>query len=312
MIDQITKSNDSIVLLGKFLYNLILLIIFTLLISALITPKIFFTILKLVPDVTWPFSRVFDRVAMVVALLLIILFRNRFQLTTLLRDVSPYLKGHKFLTITKGLLLSFLVSLLMVILLVNFGTLNFSAITIGEFFVVLAKAIPAALIISIIEEVFFRFFLFYSLRRYLSFLSAAVFSSILYSILHFIQPVKTFQPDPNNLYFTGLDYLFALVERYTLPGILEAGFGLFLVGICLCLIVERTNSLLPAIGLHSGWVVAIKVIGKITEAPIGFEYPAGAGRRYFLLTEYLGWLGIIIVGVLAIFIFRKFNQEQKG
>jgi membrane protease YdiL (CAAX protease family) len=286
-----------------FLSAVTILIFTTLIFSAAIGPFVYYQILSFFPEVGWPYSRVFDRIAMAMALILVIIFRSHFRLTELLKDVRPHIAGKKFLPITKGFLLSFTISLALIWLIVNYGTLQWRTITAGAILYELAEAIPAALIISVIEEVFFRFFLFFSMRRYLSIPFAAVISSVLYSLVHFIQPVRSFQPDPND-WLTGFHYLVALGERYTLPGLLPAAIGLFLVGICLCLVVERSNSLLPAIGLHAGWVAAVKIIGKITEAVPGFEYPEGAGRRYYLLTHEESWLGIVLIGVIALIVFK--------
>ena len=175
------------------LFRIILLVAVTLFLSALFTPPIFTGIESLLGKEPWPYSRVFDRVAMVVALVLILGFRSFFHLGTLRQEVLPYLSQKKLYPLLSGSLLSFLVSLALIFVIVAGGTLTWSdrsqSVLIWKF----TKAIPAALLIAFIEELFFRFFLFVSLRKYMSFLKAASISSVLYALLHFIQPVKTWK-----------------------------------------------------------------------------------------------------------------------
>ncbi|MGA1191103.1 MAG: type II CAAX prenyl endopeptidase Rce1 family protein [Bdellovibrionota bacterium] len=288
----------------KLLVELSLLIAGTLLISSVITPSLYVWVRSLWPEIPWPYSRVFDRVIMVVALSIFVLRRKHFQVKHYKEQLSIHLAKPRLIPVVIGFFVTFLLSLSVVPLLVAGGTLQWSENSFGQVALRLLKVAPAALLISIIEEVFFRFFLFRSLRQYLSFGVAAVLTSTFYSVVHFIQPVKTWEF--TNLEFsTGFTYLGLLIGRLAEPGFVPAAFGLFLVGLVLCATIERTRSLLPVIGLHAGWVATVKVVGKLCDAAPGFEYPAGAGRRYYLLTEEYSWFAIVLVWLATLLLFRK-------
>lgn len=288
----------------KLLFELLLLVCGSLVLSALITPALFIWLQSVWPELPWPYSRVYDRVIMGVAVALFLLRRRHFHIEKYRDDFHLHVRGQKASPIILGFFTTFFLSLCVVPLLVSGGTLEWSDNSWGTVFQRLLKVIPAALLISFIEEVFFRFFLFRSLRQYLSFWWSAGLSSALYSIVHFIQPVKSW--GFTELEFsTGFSYLGLLVGRVMEPGFLGASFGLFLVGVVLCSTLERTRSLLPVIGLHAGWVATVKIVGKLCDPALGFEYPSGAGRRYYLLTEEFSWLAIVLVWIVTYCVFRN-------
>ncbi|MCI5065966.1 CPBP family glutamic-type intramembrane protease [bacterium] len=292
--------------------ELVLLIGGTLFLSALVSPALYEVIGALFSEDPWPYSRVFDRVAMVVAAGMLWWRRKEYQLHRYRASFERFLTPPWVKPVIIGFFLSFCCSLAVLPLLVQGGTLVWSSHSSGEILWRFGKSIPAALLISLIEESFFRFFLFLSLRRYLPFLAAAALSSGLYAVVHFIQPVKSWGFSSLEL-TTGFQYLGLLLERFSYPGFLEAAFGLFLVGMVLCFTVERSRSLLPAIGLHAGWVTTTKVIGRLVGAAPGFEYPTGSGRRYYLLTDEFSWVAVILVGILSFILFRPRRDcsEQK-
>jgi membrane protease YdiL (CAAX protease family) len=309
-----TRENNTVsegAAFQKLLFELTLLIVGTLLLSAAITPSLYVWIRSLWPELPWPYSRVFDRIIMVVAVALFILRRKHFQVRQYTAQISLHLAKPRLIPVVTGFLVTFLLSLSVVPLLVAGGTLQWSEHSFGQIALRLLTVIPAALLISVIEEVFFRFFLFRSLRQYLSFGMAAVLASTFYSVVHFIQPVKTWEFTTLE-FSTGFTYLGLLIGRVSEPGFLAAAFGLFLVGMVLCATIERTRSLLPVIGLHAGWVATVKVVGKLCDAVPGFQYPAGAGRRYYLLTEEYSWLAIVLVWLATFMLFRNVGNRDSS
>ena len=292
------------------IFRIIALIFATLFISALVTPSIYVFLEWIYQREIWPYSRVFDRVAMLVVFLLIYRFRSFFYLRGLWADAKPYLSQQKFLLIALGAFISFSTSFALISLIVSGETLEWSSVSREVMAWKFAKAVPAALLISFIEELFFRFFLFLTFRKKMSFLPAAALSSIIYSFVHFIQPVKSWKLDDNTL-MSGFEYLVVIFERYALPGIIPASIGLFLVGITLCYMVEKTSSLLPSIGLHAGWVYIMKIILTLTVAAEGFVYPQGSGRRYYLLTHEITWVSVVLVCGVSYLLFYKFMRIHR-
>jgi membrane protease YdiL (CAAX protease family) len=288
----------------RLIRELVILIVGTLVLSALVTPSLYVGLDTALGGLPWPYSRVFDRVAMVAAVVILVLRRRHYELIHYRSQFISMVEAPRLKPIVLGFCLSFFLSLAALPFLVQQGTLVWSDHSTGALAWRFTKTLPAALLISLIEETFFRFFLFLSLRRYLPFIFAAGASSLLYAVVHFIQPEKSWAFSELEI-STGFSYLALLLERFTYDGFLSAAFGLFMIGILLCMTVERSRSLLPALGLHAGWVATTKVIGRLVGAAPGFSYPPGAGRRYYLLTEEVSWIAIVIVGLVAYFIFTS-------
>ena len=293
----------------KLVMELVILIAGALFISSLLTPSLFQFLRSIMGEDLWPYSRVFDRVIMVVAVVMLFLRRHHYGVAVYKKSLVGMLSKPRVKPLVVGFFLSFCLSIAALPIVVSGGTLVWSDNSTGVILWRFFKTLPAAAVISIIEEVFFRFFLFLSLRRYLPFALAAVLSSLLYSVVHFIQPVKTWEFTELSV-FTGFEYLGLLLDRFTQEGFLPAAFGLFLIGMVLCLTVERSNSLLPALGLHAGWVTTTKVIGKLVESASWFDYPSGSGRRYYLLTHEFTWLTVCLVGLVAFLVFKKKSEKE--
>ena len=120
-----------------------------------------------------------------------------------------------------------------------------------------AANLASALAVGIIEETFFRGGIYGVLRRGGSVAGAVVVSSILYAVLHFCKPTE---PVTVN-WWTGFTHLGLVFQNF---GTQVNWFGLvtlFLAGAVLALAFERTQALYFSIGLHTGWVFAIKTVG---------------------------------------------------
>lgn len=86
-----------------------------------------------------------------------------------------------------------------------------------------------------------------------------------------------------------------------MPGLL----GLFLIGGVLSLAVARTGTLYLAIGLHAGWILAIKsvrVIGDYSKEDLGWLFGADDPK---IVSGVATWAGIVLVGVAVYFYSRK-------
>jgi membrane protease YdiL (CAAX protease family) len=275
----------------------------------LFTPIVYSTIRFFYPAVAWPFSRVFDRVAMFFALILIYWQRHTFHLSL----IKPYLIQGSFNRrvnlILVGVFLSLLPSIgaLLIILAdskLRWGNFSYSLLAWKMFTVV-----PAALIISFIEEITFRIILLGALLKRLPVWLAASVSSALYALVHFISPVKDFAY-PKFEALAGVRYAEEVILRILSPGSFEAAIGLFLVGILLCSVIQRSTSLFLCIGLHTGWVIILKFARFTTRAEGDFRFASGIGERYFLVAESIGWASIILVGILTHFYLHYKSKDE--
>jgi uncharacterized protein len=262
-------------------------------------------------DFGYPFSRVFDRVAMLVAAGLLLLWRGRFKV----RSLSGYFTHGSLKSRVSGGLLGLVASITMVglllPLLVYQGVLEPKAIGSGEVLQKTLKALLAGGLVSVIEEGFFRGILLTTLLTRFSFGISALISSVVYASVHFISPVKTFVYVPG-VWLSGFTYLGALVDRATAPGFYSAFFGLLIVGLTLCQVIRSTRSIYLCIGLHAGWVVGIKLTRVVTE----FAHPelvsVGAGERYFLVCQPQTWVAVLATGLFSAWWYRRRLATQRG
>ena len=123
----------------------------------------------------------------------------------------------------------------------------------------------AALAVAFVEEIFFRGFLYDIARKDLSQLAAVILVSFFYSLVHFIKSPGDYQISevhwdtmfqllPN--YFSGIRHLDSFVFSF---------LNLFIAGWMLAWAFQGTGNLYLSIGLHAGWVWALKMNGRLTE-----------------------------------------------
>ncbi len=262
--------------------------------ACFLTPIVYEILGYFMGKVPWPYSRVFDRVIMLCALVAIILLRKRFNLSEIAVAWRGSSTAAAFKKFGMGLLLTLAATLLVFPLLVDDNKFLWADHSFDYYLSKLPKVVAGALILSFIEESFFRVMLFSALKRTMPLIAAAVVSSIVYSTIHFFSPVSSYIYPGYNL-TVGFDYMVLLFHRFALPGIPAALFGLFLVGMVLCFTIERTRSFWLCVGLHAGWVISVKLAFLVVYSANEANFPAGIGRRYFLVAQPLAWGSILLV-----------------
>jgi len=286
------------------LRTIAILLIGTFFFSALLTPLVYSGLALLLTDVPWPFSRVYDRVAMVVILIFVVMMRKEFALGELGRFFRREEMGVKSKRFATGFLVSALTVAVVVPYMVSTGTIEWKDRDVLYYATKFGKSLLAAIVISIIEESFFRVLVFRRLKEALSVIVAALVCSCVYGVAHFIRPVKTFVYEEFSL-FAGFDYLTQVVSRMVLPGNISAFIGFLLVGLVLCFVIQRTHSLFLCVGLHAGWVIGIKMVKYSTDVSPGIYIPPGPGSRYFLLTQPAAWFSILVVFFIVAVAIKK-------
>lgn len=168
----------------------------------------------------------------------------------------------------------------------------------GLLWYVIEKAIAAligGLLIGLLEELFFRGALYGAIRRRGGLRSAVVWSALLYALLHFMKPHDL--PAGVAFDWSGSWTMFAGV----FTGLadwrhLDSMLALFLVGVFLALVRERSGHIAWGVGLHAGWVFVIQLSRRLTD---GNEAAAFA----YLTGDYDGVIGLLSaawIGVLAL------------
>jgi uncharacterized protein len=150
------------------------------------------------------------------------------------------------------------------------------------------------LLTALLEETFFRGALYSAIRRNGGAVSAILWSSFLFALLHFMKPHAL--PDGLAFDWAGagqmLIHVFAGVFQWQHVDSMAA---LFLVGIFLALVRERSGHIGWCIGLHAGWIFVIQVSRYLTDGN-------DASPNAWLVGGYdgvIGWLSAAWIGLLT-------------
>lgn len=282
-----------------------------LVLSCLTTPLVYSAILSVDPATRWPYSRVFDRVILFWSIMGIVKYRKELRLDAL----RPYfaadpLSGSAWRDVGIGTCLTLVTSLLALYLIVGdeMGRLRWHDQPFSYFFIKSLKVIPAAFIIALIEESFFRVLFLQKLKEKFPLWLAIALCSLLYGTVHFFSPDRSYQY-PGWSPTIGFQYLMVLIDQLFSPGVLDGILGLTFAGVVLCLAIERTRSIFFCVGLHAGWIMGIKSAFFSTRINDGFSFPEGVGRRYFLVAEPAGWAAMGVVLILVLWFSRTITTK---
>ncbi len=169
----------------------------------------------------------------------------------------------------------------------------------------IAAVTAAAIIVPLIEESFFRGLVFGIFLRALRPLTATIFVSALFAIIHFLKA-----PDRTNKAVTWLSGFHSIANSFTQfsdPIMVLAAFTtLFLIGWILADARLRTRSLWLPIGLHSGWIFVSGVVGKMTKRETLILPWLGRNMLIGLIPLALG----LITWALMIFWLRHANRAN--
>lgn len=273
----------------------------SLLLAAVLAPPIWVGLGAVTGSHPWPFSRVFDRVAIAALAGLAVALRKSLGLGRLREAWRAESRPRQGLALLAGLGLAILPALASLPLVVGSTRLGWAGRSLAAAAGALTLAIPAALVVAVLEESFFRVLVFRGLAGSWPVVAAAVASSLLYSCVHFLEPYKAFQPASASP-AQGLAYLASVLARLGRVEVLPALLGLFLVGLVLCLTLHRTGSVALCVGLHAGYFAAVKVAILATTLGPAARGTGSAAKRLLLLGSPWVWLAVCLggVGVLLI------------
>ena len=280
-----------------------LLVVGTLVAAALLAPAVAVLMGVLLPDASPPFSRVYDRAAIAVLLAALIVLRRRLGLGRIAESWRRESWPERGRRAAVGLAASLVPALLVLGLAIDASQLLWAGKTALQAAGKMAAAIPGALVIGLVEESFFRVVVFGGLAATWRWPVAAVASSALYSVVHFLTPQTSFEIGGASP-LEGLRYLGAVVGRLADPGTLPAVLGLFLIGLVLCLAWQRRRSLALVIGLHAGWLLAAKAAIRLTSLPPELADGGSLMKRQLLIGSPWLWLAVAVSAVLVFVLIR--------
>lgn len=159
------------------------------------------------------------------------------------------------------------------------------------------RALVAGLLIALLEETFFRGALFTAIRRRDGLAQAVGWSAALYAVVHFMKPhglPADMAPDAMGIAWMVASVFSGLFEWRNLDSLL----ALWLAGVFLALLRERTGSIVFGIGVHAAWVFVIQTSRRLTD---GVDHAGWA----WLAGDYDGIIGWLAVAVLAMTIVAE-------
>jgi uncharacterized protein len=156
--------------------------------------------------------------------------------------------------------------------------------------------VVTAIAVPLIEESFFRGVLLSLLRRSLKWPWALTLLSCFFAILHFLGPQPGKPRVSGNFWYSGFEHVGKLFWQFGEPRLVLGGWlTLFLVGWILGYTVVRTRSLYLAIGLHGGWVLAMRFYDEFCHRAVKDDVWIGRDVRVGLAAVLLllATLGLI-------------------
>ena len=167
-----------------------------------------------------------------------------------------------------------------------------------------ATALVSGLVIALLEETLFRGAMLSAIRKQSSIIFALVVTSIIYALIHFIEPNSEIAS--NELQWTsGLHLLKDAFLPFTqFTNIFDSFIALFLAGILLSLVRINTNRIALCMGIHAGWVIAIKVFKRVTDTNVNSDFA-------FLTGSYDKVIGYLAAICIALFIVGLLKYQNK-
>jgi membrane protease YdiL (CAAX protease family) len=249
------------------------------------------------PEDRLPFSRIFNRFFMISGVLLFFAYRPLLKIESPSQlGLMPRTRAARDVVNGLALALGSMVALGLIMSLAEvyqpFFRLSLSA-TVEQS----VKAVLTGFTVGLLEEVFFRGIIFRGLLEDWRPLPAFLVANLFYSALHFVKPGERY-------FLTGVEplagfrHLFStFAPFFELSEIAPGLIGLLLIGIVLSYAFARTGTLYLSIGLHAGWVIAIKtvrVFGDYRAEDLGWLFGSSDPK---IVSGVVTWAGIILVGL---------------
>ncbi len=175
----------------------------------------------------------------------------------------------------------------------------------AEFVKILVVAALTGMSVAIIEELLFRGAIFGAFRKVMHWVPAALISSAIYAILHFMK--RADDPGADHWYsgLVVLGHMFSgfLNWQEVVPGF----FNLTLAGILLALAYQKSGNLRFSIGLHGGWIFWRRAYGALTDQPRVDGVEVGPSPyEWFFGTKTMtdGWLAALVLLVALAVLWR--------
>lgn len=265
----------------------------------LLAAQLFYPVFQAV-DAYWDLrpDRVFHRLVLLIAVLgfwpflRLLGMNNRYALGYAL---AP---GRFVRTVFTGLAVGTGIMALHIAVLLVLGVRTFSpeAVPFGDWMYLLASGLLGGVLVALIEESFFRGAMQYHLRYSHSLSATLVFTSLFYAAVHFIHPPEPAAGAPVD-WRSGWNMLEGMLDQFkNFAGLVDSFAALFMAGLLLALVRERSGNIALCIGIHAGWIMMIRLTR-------GVSVESSDSSNAFLTGSYdgvIGWAAAIVLGLVAL------------
>ncbi|MFH1476366.1 MAG: CPBP family glutamic-type intramembrane protease [Verrucomicrobiota bacterium] len=163
----------------------------------------------------------------------------------------------------------------------------------------------SALVVGFFEETVVRGILFRVLARIWRAWPAAVLSSLVFALAHFIEPSREAFSDASFLSVTNAVFVSTFTMFWKTPSLALRFINLSLLGIVLCAFVIRTKTIWLSVGAHVAWVWMIKTHGFITMFYPPAPLVPWLGKRNDFMDSIMAT--IMLMGLLVWTVIRAGN-----
>lgn len=167
----------------------------------------------------------------------------------------------------------------------------------------LFKGFLTGIVVSLIEEPLFRGMIYQSVRKNFSVVNTILLISIPFAAVHFFKSKSGLITEVH--WYSGFTHLSNAFHLWKSHQIIGSFLTLVAVGIFMHLCVLKNGNLIAAIGIHTGWVNAIKIIKKATANPPSKQEMHWLLGSYDSVTGYMAFFWIIILMVIYFFVNKK-------
>lgn len=177
------------------------------------------------------------------------------------------------------------------------------------------RAITPAVAASLVEEILFRGALLGIFLRAFRPWFAITSLSALFAAVHFLQPPAGAQVSDPTTFNAGFEMLQLIGMQFLQPQTLLYGFiSLFVVGLILGYARYGTAALWLPIGLHAGWVFALKIFSKLTvrrpDLPEKFDIYMGHDLREGIIPLLTLAITAVVVAIYVRGLQKEPSEKQ--
>lgn len=179
------------------------------------------------------------------------------------------------------------------------------AVTAGHIARLAAAGALSGVAVALIEESWFRGAMHTFFRRGLALLPAVFAGSLVFGLLHFARADHPITAGDVH-WWSGLWVMSRLFGRLGGPAVADSLPALVSAGVVLALCRELTGRIWLGVGVHAGWVAAIRVTHGLTDT-------VGGGTRTLLAGHYdgvVGWLACGVFVLMSVLLWHRLSTAH--